>query len=184
MHATLSHPKLISLAAGFTDSETLPVAETRASLDGILRSPKSGRPALQYGSTPGDTALRRLTARRLQRSDGVNRAVGVYFPERTIITSGSQQLLYMATEALCDPGDIVLVEDPTYFVYLGIVQSHGLRARGVRLKPDGVDLAHLEEILQSLKRSGELRRVKLFYLVSYFQNPTGITTSFEKNAAC
>jgi 2-aminoadipate transaminase len=104
----------------------------------------------------------------------------IYSPGCLLITSGSQQLLYMTAEALCDEGDIVLVEDPTYFVYLSILQSRGLRARGVRLERDGLDLAHLEKILQSLKRSGELRRVKLFYLVSYFQNPTGVTTSFEK----
>ena len=104
----------------------------------------------------------------------------IYSPERLLITSGSQQLLYMTTEALCDEGDIVLVEDPTYFVYLSILQSRGLRARAVRLERDGLDLAHLESVLQSLKRSGELRRVKMIYLVSYFQNPTGVTTSFEK----
>jgi 2-aminoadipate transaminase len=97
-----------------------------------------------------------------------------------MITGGSQQLLYMTIEALCDEGDIVLVEDPTYFVFLSILQSRGLRARGVRLERDGLDPAHLEKVLTSLKRSGELRRVKLFYLVSYFQNPTGVTTSFEK----
>ena len=103
-----------------------------------------------------------------------------YSPERLLITSGSQQLLYLIAEALCNEGDIVLVEDPTYFVFLGILQSRGLRARAVRLERDGLDLAHLERVLQSLKRSGELRRVKLFYLVSYFQNPTGVTTSFQK----
>jgi 2-aminoadipate transaminase len=89
----------------------------------------------------------------------------------------------MATEALCDPGDIVLVEDPTYFVYLGILQSHGLRARGVRMENDGLHLAHLEIVLNALKKKGELRRVKALYLVSYFQNPTSITTSFEKKVA-
>jgi 2-aminoadipate transaminase len=103
-----------------------------------------------------------------------------YSLERLLITSGSQQLLYMTTEALCDEGDIVLVEDPTYFVYLGILRSRGLRARGVRLERNGLDLPHLESILQSLKRRGHLRRVKLLYLVSYFQNPTGVTTSFVK----
>jgi DNA-binding transcriptional MocR family regulator len=97
-----------------------------------------------------------------------------------IITSGSQQLLYMTTEALCDPGDIVIVEDPTYFVYLGILQSRGATVRGVRMENDGLELAHLENILESLKKGGGLRRVKALYLVSYFQNPTGITTSFEK----
>ena len=194
MQAALARPRLISLAAGFTDNPSLPVAETRAALNHILRSPKTGQPALQYGSTAGDPALRRLTARHLQKLDlggtpcrrpqfqGRQHAVppGIYSPERLLVTAGSQQLLYMTAEALCDEGDIVLVEDPTYFVYLSILQSRGLRARGVRLERDGLDLAHLERILTSLNRSGELRRVKMFYLVSYFQNPTGITTSFEK----
>jgi 2-aminoadipate transaminase len=86
----------------------------------------------------------------------------------------------MTLEALCDEGDIVLVEDPTYFVFLSILQSRGLRARGVRLERDGLDLTHLETVLQRLDKSGEIRRVKALYLISYFQNPTGVTTSFEK----
>jgi len=186
MQAALARPRLISLAAGFTDNPSLPVAETRGLLNQILRSPKSGQPALQYGSTAGDPALRRLTAAHLQKLDrgGMpwRRAVSpkIYEGERSLITSGSQQLLYMTAEALCDEGDIVLVEDPTYFVYLSILQSRGLRARGVRLERDGLDLSHLEKALTSLKRSGALRRVKLLYLVSYFQNPTGVTTGFEK----
>ena len=88
----------------------------------------------------------------------------------------------MVTECLCDPGDIVLVEDPTYFVYLSIAQSHGLRCRGIRLLEDGLDLMHLEQNLEGLKRSGDLHRVKLLYLVSYFHNPTGYTTSHAKKA--
>jgi 2-aminoadipate transaminase len=200
MQAALSRPGLISLAAGFTDNPSLPVAETRAVLNQILCSPKTSRPALQYGSTAGDPALRRLTAQHLHKLDAQSFSSSssslvlesrarartkdneeqVYSPERLLITSGSQQLLYMSAEALCDEGDIVLVEDPTYFVFLGILQSRGLRARGVRLERDGLDLAHLEKVLQSLKRSGDLRRVKMLYLVSYFQNPTGVTTSFEK----
>jgi 2-aminoadipate transaminase len=180
MHATLAHPRLVSLAAGFTDSESLPVAEARGLLNDILRTPRTGRAALQYGTTLGDPTLRQLTARHLQRLDGVSSNPKAYSPERIIVTSGSQQLLYMVTEALCDPGDIVLVEDPTYFVYLGILQSHGIRARGVRLERDGLDLAHLEAVLARLRRSGELRRVKSIYLVSYYQNPTGVTTSFVK----
>jgi 2-aminoadipate transaminase len=194
MHAALSRPKLISLAAGFTDNASLPVAEARTALNQVLRSPKTGQPALQYGITAGDTTLRRLTTEHLRKLDlggtpcrrpknqGRRHAVPpeIYSPERLLITGGSQQLLYLTAEALCNEGDIVLVEDPTYFVFLGILQSRGLRARAVRLERDGLDLAHLERVLQSLKRNGELRRVKLFYLVSYFQNPTGVTTSFQK----
>jgi 2-aminoadipate transaminase len=183
MHAALARTRLISLAAGFTDNASLPVADARALLNDLLRSRRTGRAALQYGTTLGDPVLRRLTARHLQRLDGVRGRAASHAPARLLITSGSQQLLYMVTEALCDPGDIVLVEDPTYFVYLAILQSHGLRARGVRLESDGLDLAHLEAVLGRCQRRGELSRVKLLYLVSYFQNPTGITTSYAKKRA-
>jgi len=183
MHLALSRPKLISLAAGFTDNESLPVAEILETLGEILHTNKTGQPALQYGSTQGDATLRAVTSKRLQKLDGIATARRAYSPERMIITNGSQQFLYMATEALCDPGDLVLVEDPTYFVYLGILQSRGAKVRGVRMESDGLDLAHLEKILESLKKCGELRRLKALYLVSYFQNPTGITTSSAKKLA-
>jgi 2-aminoadipate transaminase len=180
MATALARPQLISLAAGFTDSQSLPVKEARRLLQEILGAPRTGQAALQYGTTIGDAALRRLTARRLQSLDGQHAAPRAYSPERMIITNGSQQMLYMIAEALCDPGDIVLVEDPSYYVYLSILQSHGVRARGVRMETDGMDLARLEEVLTALKRSGELRRVKLLYLISYYQNPTGRTTSYAK----
>jgi 2-aminoadipate transaminase len=183
MATALAQPQIVSLAAGFTDNESLPVQDVRALLDDILRSPKTGQAALQYGTTAGDTVLRELTAGHLQSLDAQRSAGRAYSSERMIITNGSQQMLYMVTEALCDPGDIVLVEDPSYFVYLGILQSHGVRARGVHMEKDGLDLSRLEAVLKDLKRSGELRRVKLLYLVSYYQNPTGLTTSFAKKTA-
>jgi len=179
--SALSRPKLISLAAGFTDNATLPTEISRKLLDEILRSPKTGRPALQYGISAGESHLRQLTATHLQKLDGGHDRA--HRPEHTIITGGSQQLLYMTLEALCDEGDIVLVEDPTYFVFLSILQSRNLRALGVKLERDGVDLAHLEKILVQLQKSGELRRVKALYLVTYFQNPTGATTSLAKKRA-
>lgn len=182
MATALARPQLISLAAGFTDNASLPVKEVRGLLKGILGSARTGQAALQYGTTAGDETLRRLTARHLQALDGQSTARRAYSPDRMVITNGSQQMLYMITEALCDPGDIVLVEDPSYFVFLGILQSHGVRARGIRMQQDGLDLTRLEAVLEALKRTGELRRVKLLYLISYYQNPTGRTTSFEKKA--
>jgi 2-aminoadipate transaminase len=179
MQMTLARPELISLAAGFTDMESLPLAEVRDLFNEILDSPRDGRRALQYGSTAGDPELRRLTAARLQSQDGPGALPESYLPDRLFISSGSQQLLYVVSECLCDPGDIVLVEDPTYFVYLSILQSHGLRCRGIRLGAQGIDLVHLEETLARLKKDGDLRRVKLLYLVTYHQNPTGTTTTWE-----
>ncbi len=181
MKTALARPKLISLAAGFTDNATLPVDFSRKLLNEILRSPKTGRPALQYGTTAGESHLRQLTATHLQKLDGGHDRA--HAPERTIITGGSQQFLYMTLEAVCDEGDIVLVEDPTYFVFLSILQSRGIKARGVKLERDGIDLIHLEKVLERLKKSGELRRVKALYLVTYFQNPTGATTTLAKKRA-
>jgi len=205
MQTALTRPKLISLAAGFTDNAALPVEISRKLLNDILRSSKTGQPALQYGITAGENNLRGLTAKHLHKLDFQsfssssstsslkNKARMTlkdeaeyeknYSPERVIITGGSQQLLYMTLEALCDEGDIILVEDPTYFVFLSILQSRGIKARGVKLEPDGIDLADLEKVLLRLKKSGELRRVKALYLVTYFQNPTGATTSFAKKSA-
>lgn len=186
MQQSLAQPELISLAAGFTDSATLPVAETRRLFDRILGSARTGQAALQYGTTAGLPELRRLTGLRLQELDTdrpATRPRPRYAPERVVITHGSQQLLYLVTEALCDPGDIVLVEDPTYFVYLGIAQSHALRCRGIRITADGLDVGHLEQVLMRLRREGELRRVKLLYAVTYHQNPTGTTTSLARKRA-
>src|SRR2546429_1151749 len=117
MKLALDHPALISLAAGFTDNESLPVEEARALLNEILGSRKTGRGALQYGTTVGDAPLRRLTAERVAKLDSA--AMGapastsalddsepgfkikdarqrspaganeIYSPERMLITSGS-----------------------------------------------------------------------------------------------
>jgi 2-aminoadipate transaminase len=180
MQLTLDRPKLISLAAGFTDNESLPVAEAAEVLHDVLKPGKRGQAALQYGSTTGDPRLRERTLKRIEKLDGCRSG---YSADDVIITHGSQQLLYILTEGLCDPGDIVLVEDPTYFVYLGILQSHGIRARGVRLTPAGLDIGDLDRVLEDLQRKGELSRVKMLYQVTYFQNPTGWTSQFERKAA-
>lgn len=187
MRLTLSRPNLVSLAAGFTDNASLPVRETRRLAEKVLSQALSGQRALQYGSTAGDPSLRALTARHLRTEDrgALGKAVPAqpYDTERMLITHGSQQLLYIATESLCDTGDIVLVEDPTYFVYLGILQSRAIRTRGIRLEQDGIDLVHLEQVLESLVQSGDIRRLKMLYLVTYFQNPSSVTTSFAKKKA-
>ncbi|MCH2383021.1 MAG: hypothetical protein MK290_09940, partial [Pedosphaera sp.] len=102
MRIKLERPRLISLAAGFTDNATLPVAGSRRLLNELLGDAALGQAALQYGSTAGDATLRKLTARRIRQLDGNPRGQAAsYEARRTVITHGSQQFLYMATEALC-----------------------------------------------------------------------------------
>ncbi len=173
MKLTLERPQLISLAAGFTDNATLPAEEVNRITREILRRPKTAQSALQYGTTIGLPQLRRELLGRWQQQDRYVRQRSPVTSDHIVVTNGSQQLLYLVTEVLCDPGDIVLVEDPTYFVYLGIVQAMGLR-------PFGFDsVAALESKLEHLKRQRLLPRLKLLYLITYFQNPTGRTWSLE-----
>lgn len=180
MKLALDRPELISLAAGFTDSMSLPVAHTRDLLERLLTSDAAkARSALQYGTGAGDDRLRQLTAERLRQQDGAESATG-HDTSRLVMTHGSQQLLYLVSEALCEEGDIVLVEDPTYFVYLGIAQSRAIQCRGVRIDEQGVVVSHLEEVLEGLRKAGELPRLKALYLVTYFQNPTGTTTAIAR----
>jgi 2-aminoadipate transaminase len=188
MKLALSKPNLISLAAGFTDNASLPVRHAGNLLAELLSQPATGQAALQYGSTAGHEPLIQLTSERIASADRLAIAAtrdgafaaSHYDPARMLITHGSQQLLYLATECLCDPGDIILIEDPTYFVYLGIVQSRGLRCRGIRMTDSGMDTQHLKQVLDEISRDGELSRVKCLYTVSYYQNPSSITTAFEK----
>jgi len=173
MKRALDQPHLISLAAGFTDDETLPVDEVRQITREILRRPDSARPALQYGSTIGLPQLRHEILRRWRKQDRITTRRSSVTSDDVVITNGSQQLLYLITEVLCDPGDIVIVEDPTYFVYLGILQAMGVRVGCVE------STASLESKLEDLKRRRLLSRLKLLYLVTYFQNPTGQTWSLD-----
>ena len=173
MKLTLDRPDLISLAAGFTDNETLPVEEVERIARDILGRPKTARAALQYGSTIGLPQLRHEILHHWQKQDQVTSRRSPVTADDVIVTNGSQQLLYLVTEVLCDPGDIVVVEDPTYFVYLGILQAMGVRAMGFE------STASLKSKLERLKRRRLLPRVKLLYLVTYFQNPTGHTWSLD-----
>jgi 2-aminoadipate transaminase len=174
MKLTLDRPDLISLAAGFTDNETLPVEEIEQITRDILRRPKAARTALQYGATLGLSQLREAILRRWQRQDQFAARRSPITGDHVIITNGSQQLLYLVAEVICDPGDIVLVEDPTYFVYLGIIEALGVRAFGFS------SISNLKSRLEELERSRQLSRLKLLYLVTYFQNPTGRTWSLEQ----
>lgn len=89
MATKLARPKLISLAAGFTDNSSLPVRETRDSMNDLLRASATGQAALQYGTTAGEPKLRAWTAAHLQQLDGVT-APKTYSADRVLITNGSQ----------------------------------------------------------------------------------------------
>ena len=147
MKRALDNPGLISLAAGFVDAASLPVEATLRAADEVLGDPVEGRRALQYGTTIGDPSFRTRLVRRLEQEEGALPGQFDRVIHRTVVTSGSQQLLYLVAEALLDPGDIVLVESPTYFVFLGLLDARGVRAVGVETDEGGLSLTALEQTL-------------------------------------
>jgi 2-aminoadipate transaminase len=177
MQLAIENPDLISLAAGLVDEESLPVGPVADVCAELLADPAAGRAALQYGTTQGLAVLRQQILDRFCAADGVTaRELGLS-PADVVITTGSQQLLYLAGELLLDEGDIVLTETPSYFVNHGVLTSHCVRIEPVPMDDDGLNLGALEERLRSLDRAGLLPRVKMVYTVDYFQNPTGRTLS-------
>jgi len=170
-------PDIISLAAGLVDEPSLPDKPVSTLLNRLFGDPPATRAALQYGPTAGHGRLRSLLAKRLVEKEGLQ---GPIDPETIVITNGSQQLLHLVSDVLVDPGDVVLVEDPTYFVYMGVLQGVGARVVGVRTDEDGIIPDALEERFQWLEQQGLLPRLKIVYLMSYFQNPMGISIAEDR----
>jgi len=180
MQTALENPGIVSLAAGFVDQQSLPVEMVARAAAGLLGDPVEGCRSLQYGTTTGDLRLRARLVELLERSEG--RPEGFYKEAipRTIVTTGSAQLIYLICEVLLDPGDIVLVESPTYFVFLGPVATRGARAIRIPIDDAGLCLDLLESTLAQLESEGSLERVKLIYTMPEHANPSGISLASER----
>lgn len=179
MAQALEVPDIISLAVGFVDGESLPNEELGCILQDMMRQTNAGQAALQYGTTQGDLELREALIHRLQ-NEGVFHSDSRIGASNCLVGSGSQQILYLAAEALLDEGDIVLLEAPTYFVVLGVFNSRGARTVGIDTDEGGLIPEKLEERLEELKRQGLLQRVKMLYLMTYATNPLGVTLSQKR----
>jgi 2-aminoadipate transaminase len=176
----MRNPKLINLAAGLVDPYSLPVETVRRLASDILSDTDRGRRALQYDTTAGLAELRRLCHRHLAGLEGVSPEALPYSPEEIIVTTGSQQALYLIGDLLVDPGDIVIAANPSYFVYTGTLQSLGAHVMAVPMDENGMDVDAVAALLARLDSQGKLDRVKFVYCTSYFDNPTGLSLSPDR----
>lgn len=181
MAEAVNNPGLISLAAGLVDYTSLPSREI-VELAGELfsRPGLEAKLPLQYGITPGLTPLRHELLDLMMARDGTSAAELSVSVENVVITTGSQQLLFLLTDILVDPGDIVITAWPSYFVYTGALETMGADVRCVDIDENGMRPDSLEETLRAIEAEGQLSRVKIVYVVDYHQNPTGITLSEER----
>lgn len=155
---------MISFAGGLPAPEVFPVQEFQAACRKVLE--EMGPRALQYSATEGYIPLREMIIRHMARYDI---KVGL---ENVLITSGSQQALDLIGKMLINPGDRILVEEPTY---LGALQAFNIYQADyvtVPIDDDGLRVDRLEEAL----RAGP----KFMYVLPNFQNPGGVTLSLDR----
>ena len=167
---SLGNPGCISFAAGNPSPESFPVEDIkRIAADILTQEPIT---ALQYGITEGYPKLRELVSQRLKRLYNIGTE-----DDDTIIVTGGQQGIELTCKVMCNEGDVVICENPSFIGALNAFRSLGAELKGVPLKEDGIDLEALEAALKSSPRA------KLLYLIPSFQNPAGITSTLENRKA-
>lgn len=167
---SLGKPGCISFAAGNPSPESFPVEDIkRIAADILTEEPIT---ALQYGITEGYPKLRELVSQRLKRLYNIGAE-----DDDTIIVTGGQQGIELTCKVMCNEGDVVICESPSFIGALNAFRSLGAELKGVPLKDDGIDLEALEATLKANPRA------KLLYVIPSFQNPAGITSTLENRKA-
>ena len=167
---SLTDPSVISFAAGNPSPLSFPVEKLRSLADDIFETESAK--SLQYGITEGYAPLREQVAARLKSKFSIGREF-----DMTVITSGGQQGLDLACKVLCNRGDTVICENPSFIGALNAFRSYGVNLKGLDVGDDGINPEELENILKTDSK------VKMIYLIPTFQNPAGITMSLEKRKA-
>ena len=163
-------PTVVSLSAGNPAPEAFPteaIAEISAKI-------LAGRPVdvLQYSVTEGYPPLRRAVWDYMQTKYNVGNE-----NDDILITSGAQQVMDLFTKTVCNEGDTVICEAPSFIGSLNSFRSYNCRLCGIPMDDQGMRPDLLEKALQTEKN------VRFIYIIANFQNPSGITTSFERRKA-
>lgn len=159
----MNDPRVISLAGGAPSPETFPSERLAEIAARLIREKKTV--ALQYGPTPGIPRLRESVA-----GIAAGRSIRCA-PERVLVTTGSQQALHLLATVLLDPGDVVLVELPTYVGALSAFHGRRAKLAGVRQDEEGILPEDLAAVIARVR--GEGGRIKFLYTIPNFQNPSG-----------
>ena len=165
-------PSFISFAGGYPDPDVFPVEQLKeVSIEAL---DKYAGKALQYSATEGVPELRRYLVKFMEEEENV-KGLG---EENIIITTASQQSLFLVGLVLIDPGDVIMVEAPTYLGALSAFDPFEPEYVSVPTDDDGIIPEKLEEMVIDLKKKG--KKVKFLYVIPTFQNPAGYTLSLER----
>ncbi|MDM4763874.1 PLP-dependent aminotransferase family protein [Galbitalea sp. SE-J8] len=159
-------PELIAFGGGYPDQSLFPIDELRGIYDELLRAEHAD--ALQYTTSDGLPELRAAIAERL-RADGTPATA-----DDVLVVHGGQQGLDLVAKLMIDPGDTIVVEDPTFLGALVAFNPFQPRYATVRIDADGLDTDDLAGVLRAHPGASVL------YTVPDFHNPTGVTLSLAR----
>ena len=165
--ALTAKPEIISFAGGLPAPELFPVEEMQAAIDAVMK--EGGKSAMQYGTTEGAPRLREQIADRLLAKNNIRTDI-----KNILMTAGSQQGLDYAARLFVNPGDVIIMESPSY---LGAINAFKLSQPNfveVPTDENGMIMEELEKVLATTPN------VKLIYVIPDFQNPSGRTWPLER----
>ena len=171
LFGSMTNPDIISFSGGSPAREALPVDTIRQLADEVLRTDTRGVEALQYGPIEGIRDLREVVVRELLAPKGIDCGV-----DNVIIITGGLEGINLACQAYIDPGDVILVEAPTFVQSVEIFDMFEARCVGVAMDDDGL-------IPEDLERKIRQCHPKMIYVIPTFQNPSGRTLSLERRKA-
>jgi 2-aminoadipate transaminase len=160
------------MGGGQPDPASLP-REELADLAGELLASEDGAAALSYGDAAGYLGLRETLADKLRRWEGIEAA-----PDEILVTNGSNHGLAVTAQLFINPGDVAIVEAPTFMGGLRPFRQLKAQIEMVPLDDDGLDVEALERLLRRLKDAGT--PAKLLYTIPNFHNPAGVTLTLAR----
>ena len=170
LFAVASRPEVVSLAGGMPFVSALDLDAMSETVGRLLR--ERGATALQYGSGQGDERLREQILE-------VMAPVGITaHPDDIVVTTGSQMALDLVVRTFCDPGDVVLVESPSYVGALGVFRSYECRVVHVAMDDQGLSPVALVEAIRQVRSDGG--RIKMIYTIPSYHNPAGLTQGQQR----
>ncbi|MBB6215394.1 2-aminoadipate transaminase [Anaerosolibacter carboniphilus] len=168
LFSTMNDPEIISFGGGAPAKEALPIDLVREITNEVMRTDKRGVEALQYGSVMGLPDLREVIVNDLLLPKGVKGNV-----DNVLITNGGLEPMNLVCQLYIDPGDVILVESPTFVQAVEIFEMFQARCIAVEMDDNGMIPEDLEAKIIKYKP-------KMVYVIPTFQNPTGRTLSLDR----
>lgn len=162
-----ARPEVISFAGGMPAPELFPVEEINAAFNAVMAD--NGKTALQYGQTEGWAPLRQQIADRMEKINSIKTD-----PSDVILTAGSQQGLDFCGKLFLNPGDVVIMESPSYLGAINAFNAYQPTYVEIPTDDNGMIMEELEKVLATTEN------VKLIYVIPDFQNPSGRTWPLER----